>query len=146
MNLIDLIDNLKEIFRPKLPVRQDLLDRERKFNESDPSREAWILDNGYLCAGDLEALEQHPDFDAAGQRIDEIIAYYETPQGKKGRCKRVTVSVPLSSDEQAAIDLVERKLKLDLNSRGCNAGVFYRRYQKGNSLYAQAVPATLTGE
>jgi len=143
---MSLLEFLKEKFRPELPVRQDILEREKRFNESDSSRESWVLDNMYLCKGNLEALKQHPDFNAASQGIDYIVAYYETPQGKKGPCRRVKVNVPLSSDEQAAIDLIEKKLKLDLHSRGCNSGIFYKRYSKDDLLCAEAVPATLSGE
>jgi hypothetical protein len=141
-----LLEHLKERFRPELPVRQDIINREERFNESDSSRESWLLNHIYLCEGDLDALKKHPDFDAAGQGIDYIIAYYESPQGEKGPCKRVTVNLPLDSDEKGTIDLIERKLKLDLHSRGCNAGVFYQRYKRSNFLYAEAVPATLSGE
>lgn len=145
---MSLVDYLKERFRPELPVMQDILDREKEFNLSDSSRESWVLGSTYLCEGNLQALKKHPDFDAARQGIDYIVAYYEVPSGKKGPCRKVTVSAPLDHPEPrlATMDLVERMLKLDLHSRGCNAGVFYKRYEKSGSLYAEAVPAILSGE
>jgi hypothetical protein len=138
------LEYLKDRFRPELPVKPEILEREKEFNEDDPTRERWILNHTYLCQGGLEALAKHPDFIAAGQHSEHIITHYE-PLFRKP-AKRVRVSLPLSSDRQTLLDEIERRLKLDLNSRGCNAGVFYRRYEKDNSLYAEAVPATLSSE
>lgn len=143
---MNLINTIKEHFRAELPVDQSILERERRFNEEDDYRESWVLNYMHLCEGDLEALKKHPDSSAAGQVINCIIAYYAKPEGKKGPCRRVVVSVPLTPDEQATINLVENKLKLDLFSRGCNSGVFYRHYKKDGQMFAEAVPAVLTGE
>jgi hypothetical protein len=140
------LDYLKEQFKPVLPVRQDIIERERYFNEQDKSRESLVLDHIYLCEGGLEALKQHPDFNAIGQGIEYVIASYESPNGKRGPCKPVSVNILMDSDEKISVNLLEKKLKLDLYTRGCNAGVFYIRHQKGKFLYAEAVPATLSGE
>lgn len=143
---MNLIQKLTESSRPELPINPEILDREKRFNEQDPSRESWLLSHTYLCEGDLEELKRHPEFDAIRQRITKIITYYEFPQKKKGPCKRVIVSIPLSSNKEEDMNLIENKLKLDLHSRGSNAGVFYRRYQKSNVLYAEAIPARITGD
>lgn len=140
---MDLLGHIREKFRPELPVKQEILEREKKFNEDDSSRESWILSKTYLCEGGLKELKKHPD---CGYNLMSRMVYYEVPKNKKGPCKKVTVHVPLSPDRAATISLVERTLKLDLNSRGCNSGVFYKRYVKDNSLYAEAVPAMLTTE
>lgn len=139
---MSLLKYLREILRPKLRVRRDILEREKRFNESDPSRESWVLDHVYLCEGGLEALKQHPDFNAASEGIEFIVSYYEVRPRKKGPSRKVTVRVPFDG----TASLAEKVLKLDLFSRGCNAGVFYKKYQKNNYLYAEAVPASLSGE
>lgn len=144
---MSIIQRLTERFRPELPVKPEILEREERLGESSPSRKSWILKHIYLCEGDLEALKEHPDF--ARLRRSNVLAYYDVPQGKKGPCRRVTVNVQRGLDgmnEEDTRRMLERALKLDLNSRGCNAGVFYRTYQKGKSLYAEAVPAVLTSE
>ena len=143
---MSLLQKLTEYARPELPISPEILDREKRFNKQDSSRESWLLSHTYLCEGDLEELKRHPEFDAARQKITHIITYYSIPPKKKGPCKRVIVSIPLSSDKEDDMDLIENKLKLDLHSRGCNAGVFYKRYEKKEVLYAEAIPARITGE
>jgi hypothetical protein len=145
---MSIFQRLIERLRPELPVKPEILEREERMNESSPLRESWVLDHVYLCEGDLEALKKHPDFEA-GRRVPYVMAYYDAPQGKKGPCRRVSVNVQLGlegMDERDTRCMLERALKLDLHSRGCNAGIFYRTYKKGKSLYAEAVPAVLTRE
>ena len=139
------IEHLRERFRQELPVNPEIVERERRFSESDPSRESWILKHVYLCEGNLVDLKQHPDFDPNAQGLKYVISYYQTKRGR-GPCKNVVVRVTLDSNVEEAMSLVERKLKLDLHSRGSNAGVFYKTYKKGDFLYAQTVPAMVTGE
>jgi hypothetical protein len=142
---MSLLDYIKEKFRSELPVKQSILDREKKFNKQDPSRESWILSHTYLCEEDLDALKKHPSIkeNYKNKNIGHIITHYEPLS--TGPAKKVIVRVPLSSDEKASTGLVEKVLKLDLNSRDCNAGLFYKRFRKGEYLYAQAVPATISG-
>jgi len=140
---MSLIDIVKEAFRTELPVRQEILDREIKFNKQDPNREKWILRRIYLIAGGLEKLKKHPNYTVGNEYelTDEPIVHYESLT--KDPAKKVIVSVPFS---EIASELIEKKLKLDLNSRKCNAGVFYKTYQKKNVLYAEAVPARISEE
>ena len=142
----DILEPIKEKFRPELPVKQEILKREKEFNKQDSSRESWILNHTYLCKGNLEELKEHPDFDAVGQDIVYILSYYQSPEGKKGPCKKVKVRVLLKDNEQKTRELLEKKLKLDLHSRGSNSGVFYKTFVKDNYLYGEATPAILTGE
>ena len=129
---------IKELFRPALPVRQDILERERKFNEDNPSRETWVLNHVYLCEGDLKDLEKHPDYRSF--HADHIFAHYAALGKYSGKkCKKVKVAVSGSD-----VGELEKRLKLELYSRGCNAGVFYRSYKKNNSWVGEAVPATLS--
>ena len=150
MDLKRLIDGFKEPFRPELKVRDDILAREMKFKQEDINRESWVLGYVCLCGGDLDTLKQHPNFDRKGQEIEFVHTNYVVPhiKGKQfTRSRRVRVNVPnILFSEGEAIGIVERKLKLDLHSRGCNAGVFYRTYQKGPQLYAEAVPAEISSE
>jgi len=141
---MDYLEAIKEIFRPKLPVRQDILERERNFNATDPDRESWVLNHMYLCEGDLKALEKHPDYN--DHNISHVFTRYASPQGKKGPCKKVVASVEKESDQEATMSALEIKLKLDLFSRGCNAGVQYQTYEKANTLVGEAIPAVITCE
>lgn len=141
---MNLLNSLKEKLRPELHIKQEILERERKFNEEDPSRESWVLKHVYLSKGNLKELEKHPEYDSTG--TDYHWAYYASPENKKGPCKKVVVNIPSKKDKEKLVSLIEKKLKLDLHSRNCNAGVFYKIYEKGNFVYAEAVPAVLTGE
>ena len=136
-----LIDTIREYFRTQLPVDQSILDRERKFNGQDINRERWVLSHTYLCEGDLKKLKEPSLQDKNIGYIRGDHAYYATPMGVKGPCKKVIVSVQRGMDNTETIRELERKLKLDLFSRGCNSGVFYRSYEKNGKMFAEAVPA-----
>jgi hypothetical protein len=140
-----LLEYIKDMLRSELPVKQSILEREKRFNNEDPSRESWILNHTYLCEGNLEELKRHPSIkeNYKDKNIGIISTHYEPIS--TGPAKKVIVRVPMSSDRISSTGLVEKVLKLDLNSRGCNAGVFYKRFEKGEYLYAQAVPATISG-
>jgi hypothetical protein len=90
----------------------------------------------YLSKGDLESLRDQANYPAPPAA--KII--YWPGQGK--RPKRVQVSAP--ADE--GIDQIRDKLKREIYLRGCNAGVFYRVYEKGDRVVAEAVPAIITSE
>jgi len=141
-----IISYLEEKLRPELPVKQDVLSQEKKFNESNPNRESWVLNHVYLCEGGLAELARHPDFNTADKRMDCVETHYAPSQYEPGPCRKVIVSIPLGSDRKTIEHLVKIKLKIDLHNRGCNAGVSYRQYEKNNSLYAEAIPATLFGK
>lgn len=136
-----LLDILLECFRSELPAREDILSREETFCKQDPDRLSWILSNVYLCEGSLEDLKQHPKIDSSNEYF---VSYYQAPPGKDGPCKRILASYFLDSDKGKTQKLVEEKLKLELHNRGCNAGVFFKTYEKRNSLYAEAVPAVIS--
>jgi hypothetical protein len=139
-----LLEKLMQASRPELPVSQEIIDKEKEFSRTDFSREEWVLNHIYLCEGDLKELKKHPRYINKG--LDVILSYYATPQGKSGPCKPVVVDMLLTMDEKTATEILDKRLKLSLHHRGCNAGIFYKQYKKGGSLYAEAVPATLTSE
>ena len=125
------LDLLIERFRPELPAKQEIVEREKRANSS---RKKWILNHVYLSEGDLKQLELE---------TKEGFAYYASPDEKNARfrCKRVKVSIPAKGNSK---EKAEEKLKLELHYRGCNAGVFYRLSQRDGSLYAEAVPAIIS--
>lgn len=135
-----LVEYIKESLRPELKIKPEIVERERKFNEKNPMREDWLLNHTYLCEGDLKDLEKHPDYNEPG--VDFIFARYDSDNRKCSRSKKVVVSV----GKKEQIETLERKLKLALHMRGANSGVFYKRYEKGDKLIGEAVPATLSGE
>jgi hypothetical protein len=137
--LHEKLDQVQERLRPELKLSKSILSRETGFIGRDSSRKNWVLNNVYLAAGDLESLKQHPGYSEVSYRI----AYYVGSNCK--RHKRVTRSADISGTEDAR-ELAERRLKLALHSMGVNAGVFYTTYTKGKRVYAEAVPAILTGE
>ena len=137
-----LIDTIQDYFKKELPVSEAILDREKRFNQHDDSREKWVLSHTYLCEGDLEALKDI----SADIRAEYAMTYYATPEGVKGPCKRVIVSIQGRANDTEKIKELEKKLKLNLFSRGCNSGIFYRNYERKGQIYAEAVPAVLTRE
>ena len=140
-----LIGRIKAALEPpELPVRDDILQREREFTKTDSMRVKWINSHTYLSSGDLEALKKHPEFN--DPTIDYRISYYAVPNGKRGHCKPVVVSLKQGANDAQILIMLEEMLKLELHIRGCNAGVFYSTYQGKGMMYAKAVPAILTGE
>jgi hypothetical protein len=138
MHLLDFMGAVRERFRPELPVSEEILEREKRFNEQDPSRKSWVLEHTYLCEGDLKALER-----MLVPYMGKPFAYYATG---KSRGRKVVVSVPITPDAQATVRRVEEALKLDLHNRDCNSGVFYRHYEEDGKMVAEAVPAVVSGE
>ena len=137
-----ILERIREWGRTELPIQKEIIERERSFNSQDSGRERWLLQHTYLCEGDLEALKQNYNDPTKSY----VMAYFAHPERKKGPCKKIRVSVKRKADEKQTVNALERELKLALQVRDCNAGVFYRRYKEGNSLVGEVVPAVVTGE
>lgn len=142
-NLKKALDGIKESRKPELPIREDILEREKGF-EWDKSRKDWLVNNTYLSEGGLDELKKHPSYHEPGANIR--LTYYSSLRGMKYPSRKVRVFVPIETTEDAARLLAERNLKLSLHHRGCNAGVFYRSYKEGENIIVEATPATITCE
>jgi len=129
-----------ELFRPELEVDPDIVERERRFNEEGPDREEWVLNHIYLCAGDLEELKKHPSY----RPFDPGFIFSSFPSRK--RHKKVRVAVKRDVDKETTIMELERRLKIEIYIRGCNSGVFYRLYDKNDTIVGEATPARLDCE
>lgn len=128
-----LVESIKELFRPELPIDSDIVEREKRFDEQDSSREDWLVGTTYLTKGGLKELEKHPDY----HPFDAHIIFAGLKNNR--RYKKVKVV----TDDQ---EKLERALKLELRMRDCNAGIFYRTYTNRDKFVGEAVPARLDCE
>jgi hypothetical protein len=144
-NLKKAVAELEDSRRPELPIREDILEREKGF-AWDSNREAWLVEHTYLSEGGLDALKKHSLYKPVGVEPSSFFAYYASLKGRDHSSRKVSVSVPIRTTEDEAYLLAERNLKLSLCHRGCNAGVFYRNYKKEEKVFAEATPAVLTCE
>jgi hypothetical protein len=150
------VNYFKELLRPKLEVRQDQVEREGGYK--DPERLEWLMQNIYLCEGDLDSLKRHPDWDVplsdtmvhfATNPIKDF--WYSVPEylrriklrWENRQHERVRVFVDRTGDNKTDVGKVERRIKIALHERGCNAGIDYKTYLKGDYLFGEAVPAVL---
>jgi hypothetical protein len=135
-DLVNSVDRRLDRFRVDLFVDQEQVRREEGYKDSE--RVQWLLNNIYLTEGGL----------------DDLGLVYENVRGRKAggayfaRFKgnipaRTSVSVE-SSNLEIVRFILEKRLKLNLHERNCNAGVRYRVYEKGGLVIAEAVPANIS--
>lgn len=124
-----------EFFRQSLPKDQKIAAREAGFEAADPERKEWRQRHTYLCSGGIDELRRGKNYKGLPE---EKIIYYPTPN--RARPKKIVIQAREPRDS-----LVE-KLKDEIFMRGCNAGIFFRAYEKGANLVVEAVPILVTCE
>jgi hypothetical protein len=119
-------------YRPELKINPEIVEREKRFNEKNPGRINWMLDNTYLCTGGFKQLRQEENYKASPS--NKLIHYpnYKEP-------KRVTI---IGENKNS----LEDQLKEAIFLRGCNAGVRYKILKKKGKFIAGAIPAIISSE